>query len=56
MVKRSGVAGGVKMTGGGSGLVNHAGARLLSDVADAIRSDRGAVGGDGTDQATSSWS
>ena len=26
----------VKMTGGGTGLVNHAGARLLADLADKV--------------------
>jgi len=36
MVKNSKRRGRVEMTGGGSGLVNHAGARLLADVADRL--------------------
>ena len=36
MVKRNRRRPGVKITGGGSGIVNHAGARLLADLADRV--------------------
>ena len=56
MVKRNRRRPCVKVTGGGGGIVNHAGARLLADLAEQVGLDRRVVGGDGTDQAASPWS
>ena len=56
MVKRNRRRPALKITGDGTGVVNHAGTRLLADLADAGRADRCVVGGDGTDEAASSWS
>ena len=36
MVKRNRRRPGVKVTGGGTGIVNHAGARLLADLAEQV--------------------
>ena len=36
MVKRNRRRPGIKVTGGGTGIVNHAGARLLADLADEV--------------------
>ena len=38
------------VTTGGRGVVAHAGARLLAELADGLGADRGVVGGDGGDE------
>ena len=44
----------VKITGGGTGVVNHAGTRLLADLVDRLGLDDGDVVGDGPHEAASS--
>ena len=51
MVKRNGVGRALRVTGDGIGVANHAGARLLADLADAVGLTACVVGGDGADQA-----